>query len=216
MAAAGALKQAFERSGGMHADAGRIRLHRALSWFARAEAAGDDLDARFLFLWIAFNAAYAREFGEEDSTRSQVEAFFGRLLELDRGRRIAQLLFERYAGSIRILMDNKFVFLPFWRAMRDHDSSERWREAFVKSRQAALRALMKGDTGRVLSLVFDRLYVLRNQLVHGGATWNSRLNRAQVRDGANILMDVVPVMLELMIDNPQADFGEIVYPVLPD
>lgn len=28
-----------------------------------------------------------------------------------------------------------------------------------------------------------RLYVLRNQLVHGSATWNSSANRAKVRDG---------------------------------
>lgn len=28
----------------------------------------------------------------------------------------------------------------------------------------------------ILSILFDRLYVLRNQLVHGGATWNSDVN----------------------------------------
>ncbi len=37
-----------------------LRVHRAISWIGRAEAAGDD-DARFLFLWIGFNAAYADE-----------------------------------------------------------------------------------------------------------------------------------------------------------
>ena len=215
MATARALKQAFDLHGGTHADSARIRIHRAISWFARAEVAEHDLDARFLFLWIAFNAAYAREFGDEESTRAQFDAFFGRLLELDTERRIAGLLFERYPGPIRVLMENRFVFHPFWRAVRDHDSSERWQEAFMKSRKVALHALMKGETGVVLSIVFDRLYVLRNQLVHGGATWNSGLNRAQVRDGSHILMDVVPVLLALMIANPQADFGEVVYPVIP-
>lgn len=215
MTAARALKQAFDLNAGAHGDSARVRIHRAISWFARAEAVDDDLDARFLFLWIAFNAAYAREFGDEASTREQFDAFFGRLLELDAERRIAALLFERYPGPIRVLMENRFVFHPFWRAVRDHDGSERWHEAFVKSRKAALHALIKGDTGVVLSIVFDRLYVLRNQLVHGGATWNSGINRAQVRDGSHILMDVVPVLLALMIANPQADFGEIVYPVIP-
>ncbi|OBY90989.1 hypothetical protein A6723_020470 [Pseudomonas sp. AU11447] len=38
----------------------RLRVHRALSWLDRAEQA-DDLDGRFIFLWIAFNAAYACE-----------------------------------------------------------------------------------------------------------------------------------------------------------
>lgn len=37
-------------------------MHRALSWLNRAEREPDDYDARFIFLWIAFNAAYAQEF----------------------------------------------------------------------------------------------------------------------------------------------------------
>lgn len=36
-----------------------LRVHRAISWVGRAEDCGDDHDARFIFLWIAFNAAYA-------------------------------------------------------------------------------------------------------------------------------------------------------------
>src|SRR5690606_23004038 len=32
----------------------RLRVHRALSWLDRAEQA-EDLDGRFIFLWIAFN-----------------------------------------------------------------------------------------------------------------------------------------------------------------
>ena len=38
-----------------------LRVHRAISWIGRAEASGEDADARFIFLWIAFNAAYADE-----------------------------------------------------------------------------------------------------------------------------------------------------------
>jgi len=210
------LREAFGRHGGTHAEPARVRIHRSISWLGRAEAAGDDdPDARFLFLWIAFNAAYAQEFGDETSTRNQFAVFFARLLALDTEQRIADLLFKRYPGPIRTLMENRYVFHPFWRALREHDSSERWHDTFVASRKAALQALVAGETGVVLSIVFDRLYVLRNQLVHGGATWNSSVNRAQVRDGVRIMMDVVPLVLELMIANPQAEFGEIVYPVIP-
>ena len=68
---------------------------------------------------------------------------------------------------------------------------------------------------RVLSNVFDRLYVLRNQLVHGGSTWNSDINRDQVRDGAAILEFLVPVFVDVMMDNPQEDWGRPFYPVVP-
>ena len=36
-----------------------LRVHRCLSWLDRAEQAGEDQDATFIFLWISFNAAYA-------------------------------------------------------------------------------------------------------------------------------------------------------------
>lgn len=32
-----------------------LRVHRAISWVGRSEACDGDDDARFLFLWIAFN-----------------------------------------------------------------------------------------------------------------------------------------------------------------
>jgi len=66
----------------------------------------------------------------------------------------------------------------------------------------------------VLSIVLDRLYVLRNQLVHGGATWQSAANRRQVRDGAQILTSLLPIVIDLMMADDAPDFGGIAYPVV--
>jgi hypothetical protein len=192
----------------------RVRLHRALSWLARADREDGDPDARFIFLWIAFNAAYAHEFGDEQDERSVLEAFFARLVEADAGARLHAILFERYSGPIRTLVDNRFVFAPFWRAMRNHDASDAWAERFAKAKQAAMKSVLERDTVRLLCIVFDRLYVLRCQLVHGGATWNSQVNRAQVQDGARLLGSLVPPMLELMIEHPGLELGAIAYPVV--
>ena len=74
--------------------------------------------------------------------------------------------------------------------------------------------MLEGRIDVVLGIVFDRLYVLRNQLVHGGANWNSRANRGQVKDGANIMSEVVPIVVELMLDHSELDFGDILYPVV--
>lgn len=63
-------------------------------------------------------------------------------------------------------------------------------------------------------MLFDRLYVLRNQLMHGGATWDSGTNKDQLRDGAAILRNVVPVMAELMMDAPNCAWGVPMYPVV--
>ena len=200
--------------GAEFAEPTRVRLHRALSWLARAEAESGDDDARCVFLWIAFNAAYANDFALEGSAREQLNAFFTRLLALDSQARLAAVLLHRFSGPIRTMIGNRHVFEPFWRALREHDGSGRWEESFQASTRLATRAVLDGRTDLVLAIVFDRLYVLRNQLVHGGATWNSKVNREQVRDGANIMQALVPVVIGIMLDHPAEDFGAVLYPVL--
>ena len=64
--------------------------------------------------------------------------------------------------------------------------SARWQLAFQNSKSAALRALGSMDTQKVMGIMFDRLYTLRNQLLHGGATWNGNINRSQISQGAEI------------------------------
>ena len=81
-------------------------------------------------------------------------------------------------------MQNRYVFNPFWQHHNGIEGYEDWEARFRASAGAFARSFAAQDTARTLSFVFDRLYVLRNQLVHGGATWNSAVNRDQVRDGA--------------------------------
>mgnify|MGYP001439560312 FL=1 len=58
--------------------------------------------------------------------------------------------------------------------------------------------------------------MLRNQLIHGGATWGSSVNRQQVKDGARILEFLLPLFLEVMMGNPDEDWGNPSYPVVRD
>lgn len=192
----------------------RLRIHRALSWLIRSEQETEDLDTRFILQWIALNAAYAREFGREETERERVRSFFETLVKEDGQRQLHQALFQQFSGPVRTLIDNKFTFEPFWTAMRTHDSSGRWEESFANGKKAAFAAVMQGDTAKVLGIVFDRLYVLRNQLVHGGATWDSQLNRSQIADGAAILGTLVPLVLSIMIEQSDQDYGEVLYPVV--
>ena len=191
----------------------RVRIHRAISWLARSEQEEGDADARYIFQWIALNAVYAQAFVDV-TERERARRFIDTLVALDTERRLHDALFRQFTGPIRTLLDNRFVFEPFWIALREHDSSDRWQRQFTASRKAALAAVMQGDTATVLSVVFDRLYVLRNQLVHGGATWNSQVNRGQVRDGVAILAVLVPVVIAVMLEHPEVGFGEVLYPVV--
>lgn len=206
------LGRKLQRSDAELPDSTQLRLHRAISWLRRAEAESKDVDTRFILLWIAFNAAYAKEFGFEQTEREKLELFISELLAVDDKKKLHQLLFKQFTGPIRTMIQNKYVFEPFWKAYRERDSSNQWQDSFKRSTQVALRSLMNDETGVVLSIVFDRLYVLRNQLVHGGATWNSSINRGQLKDGASILMALVPQIISLMIDHPELDFGDVLYP----
>ena len=194
-----------------------LRVHRAISWIGRAEACSGDDDARYIFLWIAFNAAYADEHEFQVSSPGERIAFleyFGRLVSLDKEKRIYNALWQRFPGPIRVLLENRYVFNPFWQHHNGIEGFDDWETRFRSSSRAFVQAFQAGDTTRVLSFVFDRLYVLRNQLVHGGSTWNSSINRAQVRDGATILAFLMPIFVDLMMDNPDRDWGKPFYPVV--
>ena len=60
----------------------------------------------------------------------------------------------------------------------------------------------------------DRLYTLRNQLLHGGATWNSSVNSSQISQGAEIMGQLVPVVIHLMMNDHQRVWGDACYPVV--
>lgn len=200
-----------------------LRVHRAISWLRRAEFEEDDLDVRFILLWIGFNAGYAGDLdraldGEvkAGSERERFDKFFATLVEMDRGNRIYNAIWERFSQEIRLLLDNKFVFAPFWRHHAGEFGGAGWEVSFESARVAANRALAGKNTAVVLSILFDRLYVLRNQLVHGGATWDSSANRNQVRDGASLLGCLLPVFIDLMMDNPDAEWAMPMYPVVEE
>jgi len=192
-----------------------LRVHRSLSWLGRAEAEADDNDVRFVLLWVGFNAAYAGDLSEEfNGERSSIEAYFNALVHLDAGHRIYNALWFRFSQEIRLLLDNKYVFSPFWKHHNGVEGYEDWQDRLTKSGRAVAAALTQQNTSKVLQVVFDRLYVLRNQLVHGGATWNSGANRDQVRDGAAVLGTLLPLFIDIMMDNPARDWGRPFYPVV--
>ena len=193
-----------------------LRTHRALSWLQRSEQETDDDDARFIFLWIAFNAAYANEIHDRQrfTERRVLVNFLNRLIEADREQLLYRIVWDEYSKSIRLLIDNKYVFQPFWECKNRDGGEAGWEQAFRHSRAQAHKALGRMDTRKVLAIVFDRLYVLRNQLIHGGSTWNSRVNRDQIRDGANLLGQLVPAIIHLMMEDANGVWGDPCYPVV--
>ncbi|MEX9757059.1 hypothetical protein AB7W88_16565 [Providencia vermicola] len=192
-----------------------LRVHRALSWLQRAEMA-DDIDGRFIFLWIAFNAAYACEIDERWrlSEQETFREFLDKLCLLDTTKQIDHLVWQEFSNSIRILLDTPFVLQGFWDFHRGKITESEWKERLSQGKRIASQALSSGNTPQLLSVIFNRLYTVRNQLIHGGATWNSSINRAQLKDCTKLLYKLIIVLIDLMMSNPDALWGEVCYPIV--
>ena len=109
-------------------DLGR-RMQRVMSWIECA-AKADDNDARFIFYWIAFNAAYRRrdrkqEDGRDVEERKAFEEYFDNILHLDTDNAIRHAIREQFAGPVRIFLDNRYVFHPFWK-YHNNDGHDDW------------------------------------------------------------------------------------------
>jgi len=208
------------------------RIRRAKSWLARAnraviegEKAGAGADdtgfacERFMFLWISFNAAYGCDMMENETSKEKEKftKFLDEIVRQDRERTIHNILWERYSGPVQDLLENKYVFRPFWESVRGSSSGRGWKQKFEGDKRRSFRELANGNVERVLEIVFWRLYELRNQIFHGGATFAEGWGRDQITNGSRIMADLVPVILDIMdthIDeNPDTEvWGKVAYP----
>ena len=211
------------------------RIRRAQSWFERSRIAEENRQQavsakdevafdceQFIFLWIAFNAAYGRELlenrGHGDVTEfDKFNEFLTKILERDSRQAIKTVLWETHSDAVHLLLDNQYVFGPFWDYVRGFSEDLKWKAAFNKRKKRAFSALDRDDIRTVLREVFARLYVLRNQLFHGGATFAAGWGRAQVRDGRRIMASLVPDILKIMQTDIEKDpdsdtWGAVAYP----
>ena len=113
-----------------------------------------------------------------------------------------------------MLLQHPYVIHDFWNSHNGTLPTNDWKVRFADANRAAQVALGKHDTVTVLNVVLSRIYTLRNQLIHGGATWRSGVNRDQLRDCVNFMGKLVPLIIEIMMDHPETLWGEACYPVV--
>ncbi|EPM7857729.1 hypothetical protein ACTQ75_002855 [Vibrio alginolyticus] len=59
-------------------------------------------------------------------------------------------------------MDNEFILLAYWGYHAGRITEDTWKSERSKAKVAANKALSQNDTAKVLSILFSRLYTLRN------------------------------------------------------
>lgn len=196
-----------------------LRIHRALSWLKASEET-DSKDMQFMLLWIAFNALYGQNktfMEEHKSEKESFKNFFDKLLLLDKDNTLYGIAWNDYSQYYHHIIQNKFVFAPYWDYRNGKLNDEDWKARFEVGKNRLTFNISSIDpekTTKVLGEIFERLYVLRNQLVHGGATYESDVNRSQIHDGVNILSGLIPAIITLVMDNPNEEWGSPSYPVV--
>lgn len=210
-----ALKTRFKKQCNDHPDSPDnwgIRAHRALSWHKRAtELPADQPEARYLFYWISLNSLYSRWDAQRNAPgadRDTRQSFIRRLIQFDSGGRISAMLHQQ-RPLIKKILGNPFLSSVFWRDPH-HPKARGWASEDVNYLEKNFR---EHNYQKLLEQVFDRLYVLRGQLVHGASTGGSHLNRTTLYHCLMMLAQMVPVILELVIDQGiDANWPELCYP----
>lgn len=192
-----------------------IRMHRALSWLERAEKEKTDPDAAFIFFWISFNANYSIQADSANSfsETEQFKRFFDLIIKCDTSSQIYELVWARFTNEIRSILNNQYIYSFFWK-MRSDTIGDGWLNSFENSKKLFNSALAKKDTSLILQILFSRLYTLRNQLIHGNATWNSAVNRSQVNDGFKLISALQPSFLSIMMEHHREDWGDLAFPII--
>lgn len=207
-----------------------LRMRRSTSWLTRAEQElfeneTSDPDAAFIFYWMAFNAAY----GEKIPGKNEWEifnAYFGRLLVHDKENVIYNALWDSVSREVVLsFIDNQYLYWRFWRHHNGESGHNKWRRSFERENQDVRNALDRtvrngkalplsalNDRRSVLKTLFDRMNTFRNQMIHGATTYKSLVARAQVEDGARIMALLVPLFIDLMMNNSDVDWGVPEYP----
>src|SRR6266851_3189062 len=86
----------------------QLRSYRARSWLRAADDT-DSLDARFMYLWVAFNALYGQRSARD---WPDVQVFFELVLNAD-AERVRRVLLDLHDEAIALL-GLEFLYSGYW------------------------------------------------------------------------------------------------------
>jgi len=190
----------------------RIRIHRTCSWLQRVEEIEPESasDTGLIFRWIALNSLYGLwddSARQPTPDREALESFLDMIAEIDRDELLPAVL-EEHRKLVMSIFKDEYLVKTFW-----ENPTEGQARRARKTRFDANTWYLEKHYRLILDQVVDRIYFLRCQLIHGGATLGSQLNRDAVRRCATMLGHLLPTVLVIMIDHGvDEDWGPLCYP----
>ena len=193
----------------------RIRVHRACAALRQAERAesdgsADGEDASLVFRWVALNALYGDwdwDRGMPAGDRLSLDRFTSEVVRVDAKARLHRSL-EVHAADARVLLESPFLIDRFW-------SDGEWDQ--VRPRRGRARTFDEELRGARVAAALHRtlmaIYFLRCQVVHGGATLGSGVNRVTVEPASRLLRTLTGQIIAVTMEHGlEMSWGELCYP----
>lgn len=178
------------------------RIRRALSWMkCAASVSREDRPPRFVDLWIGLNALYGqRYYGNGNEITRNDYKHFGEFLSLllnikGASAEVDKWIAKRHVqGRIRDIVKNQYLYIEFWEG-----KAAALTDAIRHESEALEWAFRNQHTGKALDLLFSRLIALRNQIVHGSASADTRRNKDALVPAVLILEELLPIFVSMLI-----------------
>ena len=196
-----------------------VRVHRAFSWLGLTETldAESQADLVLIHQWIAFNALYGQwdeNQREPVADRQSWQSFLAKVVKLDASQQLVTVLTD-HKRLVMAILGNAYLNRCFWSDGDAADGGLQDPKRHERGRFKAQSWYVERRWLLVLEQLLERVYLLRCQLVHGAATFNSRLNRDAMKHCTTMLRHLLPALLSVLIEHgADEDWGPLCYPPL--
>ena len=207
------LEEVFKSKKNENSEHFNLRIQRALSWLKKAAYSQDDVDIQFLSLWISLNAIYVTETAEDASI--QLNTCLQRIYQQDHDQKINHFIWHSISDQVQRVLDNPYTFQDYWEYKNQKITQLTWKTHFEVEKQRIFKAFKYKEGQTILNLLFERMLTLRNQMLLGGNSYKSAINRQQLKDSCHILLVLIPAFLQVLIENAKClEFDRPFYPIM--
>ncbi|MDM1261443.1 MULTISPECIES: hypothetical protein [Acinetobacter] len=190
-----------------------LKIQRSLSWFKKALSLDQELDFKFMSLWIAFQAIYREDAASPPA--AQLQQFFQLLHQQDETRKIDYVLWEKYQQQIQALLAHPYTHPEFWAYQHLQLTRDEWQQRAAQEQIDLQQTLQNKQSVALLMAVFKRFDSLRHQFASGGANYNSLLNRDILAGATSIFAALIPSFIQILLEYPASiDSAQPHYPMV--
>ena len=176
--------------------------------------------AQFMCWWIAFEAGYAREGpkGEASGSKKDMANFINCAMQKKVAWQSWHSALNRVKAHAITIIELPPASQKFWREGRGALAAQ-WEADFHKEAEKAKEELTRAISGDLQStykflrmLCVERLYVVRNQIFHGGSSLDDSYGHPQVELSVKLLSELVHGFRQTISNNLDVDWKAVPYP----